>query len=211
MLKFGRGDTIIEVTFAVVIFSTLAIAGLSIMNRTVNSVQRSLEITLVRQDIKTQAEALRFVHGAYLASGGSYDSGSPAAVWNTLVSGATYTLSTVPAFDSILSSSGSCTSPVEASGGGRAFIINPRTLKIVSLNDGTFSQAQTYSQIRYGDDDEIATAGVEGVWIQQVRGGGTASSSTPRYRDFHIRACWEAPGGEVPVTLGTIVRLYEPS
>ena len=39
--NFSKGDTIIEVLFAVTIFSALAISGLSVMNRGVGTAQRS--------------------------------------------------------------------------------------------------------------------------------------------------------------------------
>lgn len=64
--NFSKGDTIIEVLFAVTIFSALAISGLSVMNRGVGTAQRSLEISLVRQEMNNQAEILRFVHNAYI-------------------------------------------------------------------------------------------------------------------------------------------------
>lgn len=56
-----RGDTIIEVILAVTIFSLVAVGALTLMNSGTSMSQRSLETTLVRQQIDTQAELLRFV------------------------------------------------------------------------------------------------------------------------------------------------------
>src|ERR1035437_7179154 len=76
-----RGDTLIEVLFAVSVFSLVAIGGLTIMNQGSNTTQRALEITLVRQQIDAQAEGLRFLHDAYIASyrpGATYSTDVPA-------------------------------------------------------------------------------------------------------------------------------------
>ena len=75
-----RGDTIIEVVLAVTIFSMVAIGALTIMNNGVAMAQRSLEMTLVRQQIDAQAEMLRFVQAR--AKEDTTGTGSYAALWN---------------------------------------------------------------------------------------------------------------------------------
>ncbi|MDO4774014.1 MAG: type II secretion system protein [Candidatus Saccharibacteria bacterium] len=67
-----RGDTIIEVLLAVTVFSMLAIGTMVIMNRGAAIAERSLEITLVRQQIDGQAEMLRYVHARYSAGDAHY-------------------------------------------------------------------------------------------------------------------------------------------
>lgn len=195
--RFLRGDTIIEVLFAVTIFSALAVSSLSIMNRTVGTAQRSLEVSLVRQEMNSQAEALRFIHDSYISGSDS----APANVWANLTASANViTDAQLATLDSLVSN---CAPP-----SSRAFVLNPRTMSIITnASPNYFRSAQIYSQLRYNPDNSIATNGVEGIWVQQLAGvtGGTD------YRDFHIRACWAAPGGNVPVTLSTIVRLYVPS
>ena len=62
-----KGDTLIEVVLAVGIFSLVAIAVASVMNGGTSSAQASLEVTLAREEIDTQAEALRFIQSAYIA------------------------------------------------------------------------------------------------------------------------------------------------
>ena len=47
----ARGDTIIEVVMAVAMFSMLAIGIMALMNSGIAIAQRSLELTLVRQQI----------------------------------------------------------------------------------------------------------------------------------------------------------------
>ena len=73
--------------------------------------------------------------------------------------------------------------------------------------------AITYPRIAYGDDkdnnanwlrDNLPYRSAQGIWVEKVHAPNT------KYYDFHIRACWSAPGTNVKTTLGTIVRLYDP-
>ena len=64
MLSLQRGDTIIEVLLAFSIFSLLSVGAMTVMGQGTNASQRALEITLVRQQIDAQAEALRAAHQA---------------------------------------------------------------------------------------------------------------------------------------------------
>ena len=66
-IDFLRGDTLIEVMFAVGIFGIVAVSAISLMNRGVNTAQTALETTMARNEIDAQAEALRFIHDAYAA------------------------------------------------------------------------------------------------------------------------------------------------
>jgi len=61
-----KGDTLIEVMFAVGIFGLAAVGAISLMNKGLAVSQNNLETTMARQEIDTQAEALRFIHNAYL-------------------------------------------------------------------------------------------------------------------------------------------------
>ena len=66
MIKSKRGDTLIEVTIAIGIFSMIAIAVASVMSSGTSGSQTALETTLTREEIDAQAEALRFVQSAYI-------------------------------------------------------------------------------------------------------------------------------------------------
>jgi hypothetical protein len=72
--------------------------------------------------------------------------------------------------------------------------------------------AQTYAKINYESaDGNSAIKTAEGIWIEAVRSGnGDATQLNSGYIDFNILACWIGPGLSVPVTIGTVVRLYEP-
>lgn len=66
----------------------------------------------------------------------------------------------------------------------------------------------TYAQLQYGGtggNDAVA----QGIWIQAYHDRGTATQAG--YYDFYISACWMTPGQVPPVTLSTVVRLYEPA
>ena len=62
-----HGDTIIEVTLSITIFSLIAVLSLNLMNNGVSNAQRTLEITMARNEIDAQAEALRYIHSSYVA------------------------------------------------------------------------------------------------------------------------------------------------
>ena len=66
-VKSLRGDTLIEVLFSITIFGLIAVITVNLMNNGIYTAQKSLEITMTRNEIDSQAEALRFIHGNYLA------------------------------------------------------------------------------------------------------------------------------------------------
>ena len=70
MIRRGeRGDIDYRGHFAVTVFSLAAVGGITIMNQGTATAQRSLEIGLVREQIDSQADALRYIHSAYIANG----------------------------------------------------------------------------------------------------------------------------------------------
>ena len=80
-----KGDTLIEVTLAVGIFSMVAIAIVAVMSGGTSSAQAALETTLAREEIDTQAEALRFIHASYVASKDAKDEDTPVIkLWNRI-------------------------------------------------------------------------------------------------------------------------------
>lgn len=72
-LMVRKGDTLIEVTLAVGIFSMVAVAIVSVMNSSTSGAQTALESTLTREEIDAQAEALRFIQSSYVADKGTED------------------------------------------------------------------------------------------------------------------------------------------
>ena len=196
MLNLQRGDTIIEVLFATTIFSMIAVSALSIMNQGTALAQRSLEISLVRQQIDAQADALRFLSHAYAADFGK--NGDATTKWNTLI--LPNALAQATPFESIVDNN-RCVLPIPAE---RPFALNIEKLDTPNPLLPLVADSGTYAKIRY----DLPTPTAEGIWVQAVHSP-VAEGQTGFY-DFHIRACWQSPGATRPVTLGTIVRLYEP-
>lgn len=197
-----RGDTIIEVLFAFTVFSLIAIAGMSLMNQGTALAQRSLEIGLVRQQVDAQADALRYLNRAYAADYGNR--GAATDMWNRVV--AANAVESAQDYGKVADADG-CHLPSPTD---RPFALDVTKLQTNPLLVPT-AETGTYAKVRY-DDTSGPTA--EGIWIQAVRSpvrtGAGDGQERPGFYDFHIRACWFTPGQSVPVTIGTIVRLYEP-
>lgn len=62
-----RGDTIIEVMFAIAVFSLVAVLSVMSMDSGINNGENALETVTVRNEINAQAEALRFIHSSYIS------------------------------------------------------------------------------------------------------------------------------------------------
>lgn len=205
--RHEAGDTIVEVLFAVVVFAMVAVGSMSIMNQGTATAERSLEVTLVRQQIDAQAEAIRYIHDAYVAAfqnNGSTPTGT-AAEWvkmtsKTVGKGA----DGASAFGKTIGSA--CPSSVP---GQRPFVLNARTATVANnvpvMSAPAGSSLPPFPQVIYNSDSSINQA--YGIWVEAVP---SATANGTSFVDFHIRACWDSPGSPAPVTLGTIVRLYEP-
>ena len=202
-LAAQAGDTLIEVLFAFSVLSLVIVGALSIMNKGSIASQRSLETTLVRGEIDGQATTLRFLHDAYVAKfqpGASYSPATPAGQWAKMVSQLS---SRTP---SPLSNLTSC--PANAPAG--SFIIDPTTAAYQGLNT-KLAHSATFAQLTYDATGVFQQA--QGIWIEGILPTGTETDVNKKntsYIDFHINACWDAPGNGPPMTIGTIVRLYEP-
>lgn len=183
--KLQTGDTLIEVLFAITVFSLVVVGALSIMNSGVATGQRALEISLVREQMDAQAETLRYIHDSYVAAYPSPIPGQPSGEWSNIIAKQANQASGFGACDEEPPSN--------------AFIINTATVKLQNRSAIT-TNVQTYSQLRLGQ-----AAPAEGLWVEAVK-----SDNLNKYVDFHIRACWDSLGLSVPMSLGTIVRLYEP-
>ena len=75
-----RGDTLIEVTLAVGIFSMIAVAVVATMSSGTTNAQTALETTLARAEIDAQAEALRFIQTSASANKPGFDN-----LWNEIL------------------------------------------------------------------------------------------------------------------------------
>lgn len=198
-----RGDTLIEVLFAFSVMSMMIVGAMVIMNRGVAASQRALETTVVRDEIDAQAETLRYLHNAYVTQFSpyitAYDPTTAAGQWKAMTDNITAT--STSAFN------GFTTCPAAPSG---SFVLDAVN-GLYKSGQGVLVPAETMAQVDYGDptgSNYPQFAHSEGLWIEAIRGQSDQENTT--YIDFHIRACWDAPGDGPPMTTGTIVRLYEP-
>lgn len=83
-----RGDTLIEVTIAIGIFSMIAIAVVAVMSSGTSGAQTALETTLTREEIDTQAEALRFIQTAYAVNKNDTETNHYAKLWKKIIGNA---------------------------------------------------------------------------------------------------------------------------
>ncbi len=206
----SRGDTLIEVLFAVSVFSLVAVGGLAVMNQGSTAAQRALEITLVREQMDAQAQTLRFLNSSYVAAfqpGASYGPSTPAGQWASILADIKANPITTP------SALGGSSCPTQPKAGD--FILDPAYATFYNSIQGKLTPANTFSQLVYTTDssNNQVYAGAEGIWIEAINN--PPSSSDPAQAnigsiDFYIFACWDSPGQNVPMTLGTIVRLYDP-
>lgn len=197
MMKIQKGDTLVEVLLAMAVFAVVMMIGLSTMNNGMSRALASLQLTMARNTMDSQAEALRFANTAYVSEfrtdGGAVTSAA-ARVWqDQLTAGVQGAATRLDACDR----------------GESAFVLSRNDL---SYHSEAINNAVTYPRIAYGTDadsnaitDPFARYNrAEGIWVEKVHLANT------NYYDFHIRACWSAPGSNVNTTLGTIVRLYDP-
>lgn len=227
-----KGDTLIEVALAVGIFSMVAIAIVSIMNSGSSNSQTALETTLAREEIDSQAEAIRFIHAAYIADRGNNNS-PYVKTWKDITTGAISggSLSSVLEYAPT-----NCGDIYQASNANfqNAFIINTRNLGADNPNAvvikaknsaSTFQAAGTYPRLLFSGDSAnlFSTAqntnlsraeGIFDIVVRDVDGttiiGSDGSDEKPAYFDFYIRTCWYGAGSDTPSTISTVIRLYDP-
>lgn len=214
----NRGDTLIEVLFSVATFSLVVVTCLALMNQGTSASIRSLQITLVRQEIDNQADTLRFLSDSYVAAyykgyaPDIHDSqNSPAEEYYKILSG--------PMGDQVTKFGGTdgttCPSAPASSGtsmGG--FILDSHSAQYIAYAPTTMVAADAYPQVTYTSGGALDKT--QGIWIEAAKttpkkADGSVDDTKPAYIDFHIRACWYPSGVGTPMNLGTIVRLYVPT
>lgn len=186
-----KGDTLIELVLAFAIFSIAAVSALAVMNRGIALSQHSLETTLARQQMDTQAETIRYLR----------DTSSP--LWDTIKNRADNNVKVAPlapttcpdAADILAVGNGLHGFFVSRDAGTGDFIL-------VDVDNGNFSQPSTYARIDYSAPHAY------GLWVQVAKA--EDGNLAIKAYDVYIHACWESVAmTNVPATLGTIVRIYD--
>lgn len=196
MSRREQGDTIIEVVMAFAIFTAAAVAAIMLISSGVATTQRNLESTLVRQQIDSQAELLRHLR----------DTRDPA--WGQIVD-QNMLVNNPESLAGTLSADNKC---VDATTMAHAFYIQPQvssdpaatTYARRSINGTAYRTPDTYAKIDYAS----GALQSQGIWIQASRAQERTGAGVPAY-DFYIHACWDSVGQNIPMILGTIVRIYE--
>lgn len=201
-----EGDTIIEVMFAFVVFSSVVVGAILLMNKGVALAQRSVEITLVRQHI--DAQVLMLKHMQY----------HDRTRWDALITDHLIDTSAIQPFG------GSITTCPAQSAITQGFFLGKATDPSAIQDDGTsgatvidyygllgnYDQAVTYSMVDYAPEAPD-TPKTYGLWVQIVRAESEDVISSGTAYDAHIRACWGSVGSAQPVTIGTVTRIYDGS
>lgn len=202
-LRSQAGDTLIEVLFAFSVLSLVIVGALTIMNQGSIASQRALETTLVRDEVDSQATAIRFLHDAYTAQfkpNATYDPATAAGQWALM----SQSLSATAA--SSFGTAATCPTPPSGS-----FIIDPTNAKFIAGSPAVLVPSVTTAMVTYDPNSGLLKQ-AQGIWVEAIRSpiSGDVNKKNTRYIDFHIYACWDGPGQGLPMTIGTIVRLYEP-
>ena len=164
-----KGDTLVEVTLAIGIFSMIAIAVASVMSGGTASAQLALETTLAREEIDTQAEAVRFIHANYIANKDN-PSHPYVKLWKTITDKAINFLdygTDEEKIKSILQYTPSSCSELydeESNAFKNAFIINPRKFNALNSDIGKTKFDEDLKSVLYyvdsnqNNDDFFITA-----------------------------------------------------
>lgn len=179
--RLQRGETLIEVLLATTVFGLLAVSVMAIMNRGMVIAERSLEATLVRQQIDAQADLLRYVH-----SRRGHDAGYE-QLWRRIT-------------DRVITSN-----PTRLGAAACPATLPSNGFALRALNPGDAGQLQLTTE--YGLAPARAfvdhmTPKSYGIYIHMMRAEGAQLAY-----DAYIQACWDGVGGGAQ-TMGTIVRLY---
>ena len=208
MLRLQRGDTIIEVLLAITVFSLVSVLAMQIMQQGTNTAQRAVEITLVREEIDSQAEALRAAHAQY-ATAVSNGSNTGHLAW-AKIAGRVKSSPTALSYDQpTCPRPGAPTASIPAN----AFALDTTLHRSAAVMDASnwYAAAGSGSGPPYARQVANVVSGSVrsyGIWIES-RYSAALTPGTPGLYTFRIRSCWDDPGQSAPLTLETTVRLYE--
>lgn len=192
-MRYRHGDTIVEVMFAFSVFSLVVVSAIILMNKGLALAQRSLEITLVRQQIDAQVAMVQ--HAQQM--------GPASAIWSTLRAGA----GSAPA---AIGSITTCPDSGALATGDNYFIASkPDKSDIVAFKiaAANYRPASTYALVDiFGQVNPQQTS--YGIWLSLAKADNNGANDNPAY-DLYVRACWYSVGESRPTVIGTVVRLYD--
>jgi hypothetical protein len=164
------------------------------MNKGVAAAQRSLEVTLVRQQIDGQVAMVQHIQQTDPIS------------WALIKS---YAIGSIGAFGAETQ----CPATTDVLGVNGFFIgttSDGAEPKVVRIGPGTtdYQKATTYSMVDvFGRRSGSGTPTAYGLYMSMVQSDGW--SPTNHAYDLNVRACWDSVGVNTPLTIGTVVRLFD--
>lgn len=183
------GDTIIEVMFSFAVFSLVIVSAIVLMNQGIAMAQRSLEISLVRQQIDSQVSIVK--HAKQTKN----------AAWDALRADSQDSIGSFTAITDCPDAAALVSSHAHF----MAATSDKTGIRLMDVTPATYMSAVTYSMT----DVMMRTASTPrtyGLWMVLVKAEGFA---TNRAYDLHVRACWPSTGTSVPITIGTVTRMYD--
>lgn len=194
-MRQEQGDTIIEVMFAFAVFSLVVVSTIILMNRGLGLAQRSLEVTLVRQQIDTQVTLVQ--HARQM--------GDSSPVWAALrasAAGAPISISQIT----------TCPSSADLSSGASNYFITPKPDKSdivqykIDANNYKPAPKHAFVDLYNATGQPVQTS--YGIWMTLAEADDNGVAGNPAY-DLYVRACWYSIGDKRPTVIGTVVRLYD--
>lgn len=179
-----RGDTIIEVLFAMTILAMVVTITINLMNNGFASMMSSMDRTNVQAIMNGQAALLR-------ASRDKAVEGDTAG-WNAIKNSVTapplgYSNIGTPAVSG-------CTPA------GKRFYFDPGAAEPWEPVDRTGSPTKRAGTYPVAGD---------GIWIEAYKIDPDGVGTQPNYYDFYIKSCWRGYGSNIDQEAKVIVRLYE--
>lgn len=218
--KAQRGDTFVEVCFALAIFSFLAVLAIGSMNRNLSTVQSTLEGEVSRSEVDAQTEAIRFIHETYVGGLNTGRGGNLAKAWSTITS-----RSISPNEAKTINQNwppSNCQTYINQYR-EHMMIVNTRNLNnngsdiiIDGKNHSSkFQPTSVIPRLVYKNDKNnqlssptnLDLESVQGVWFYAVKG----NDSKNDFYDMYIQSCWYSMDSSMPRTIDTVIRLYDPS
>lgn len=229
------GDTLVEVMFAVGIFSMIIVSSIAVMNSGTKNIQRDLEITMTRNEINTQAEALRFIQSSYAASR-QYETNVYDALWQKIKSLA---ISLDDSNKKVVDFNPATCSELYADNGEvkkYGFVVNYRkmenwdesvfgktanvndVIKVAKKSDMKFQTTTLYPRLLFEDKndtdgDQFYSQNEQSSYVLKSADGIyviAVMDGSGAYYDFYIRSCWSSSDDGVPTITSTVIRLYDP-
>lgn len=216
-----RGDTMIEVLLASAIFGFVSLLTITLMNSGLRISQANLQMTMARNEISAQAEALRYIHNAYISSPSDSTTWNQYKnLWEQLVAGAVSSDESLDPEDGL-----SCAEIYEGSQAyvsNDSFVINTYALQLTSTSDfsnvliknsganvGKLAETETYPYLEFNETYGTVEQ-ANGIWVNVKKSDNSASNGEPMYYEFYINTCWYSVNGTAPTSLDTVIRLYNP-